>query len=72
MLDELPAVDYMTRADQFLLGTTLLVFAALGEVIVTSRLAKEGNEALARTIDHWARWIYLAIFILLIGFSLWL
>lgn len=72
MHGELPAVDYMTRADQFLLGTTLLVFAALGEVIVTSRLAKEGHEALARTIDHWGRWIYLAIFALLTGFSLWL
>ena len=67
----LPDVAYMTRADQFLLGTTLLVFAALGEVIVTARLAKQGSEALARRIDRWGRWVYLAAFILLAAFSRW-
>lgn len=68
---ELPDVAYMTRADQFLLGTTLLVFAALGEVIVTARLAKQGNEDLARRIDRWGRWVYLVAFILLTAYSRW-
>ena len=71
MHGELPNVDYMTRADQFLLGTTLLVFAALGEVIVTARLAKEGNVARAHQIDRWGRWIYLGVFLLLTAFSRW-
>lgn len=71
MHGELPNVAYMTRADQFLLGTTLLVFAALGEVIVTARLAKEGNVARAHQIDRWGRWIYLGAFLLLGAFSLW-
>lgn len=69
MHGELPNVAYMTRADEFLLGTTLLVFAALGEVIVTARLAKEGHMARAHQIDHWGRWIYLGAFVLLAGFS---
>lgn len=71
MRSALPNVAYMTRADQFLLGTTLLVFAALGEVIVTARLAKQGKEAQAHRIDHWGRWIYLAAFLLLSGLTLW-
>ncbi len=71
MHGELPNVDYMTRADQFLLGATLLVFAALGEVIVTARLAKQGNEARAHQIDRWGRWIYLGAFLVLAVFSLW-
>jgi len=70
MRSALPNVAYMTRADQFLLGTTLLVFAALGEVIVTTRLARQGNEELAHRIDRWGRWIYLASFILLTGLTL--
>lgn len=71
MRSALPNVAYMTRADQFLLGTTLLVFAALGEVIVTARLAKQGKEAQAHRIDHWGRWIYLGAFLLLAGLTLW-
>ncbi len=71
MRSALPNVAYMTRADQFLLGTTLLVFAALGEVIVTARLAKQGKEAQAHRIDHWGRWIYLAAFLLLSALTLW-
>lgn len=61
----LPRVSYMTRADLFLLGVTLLVFAALGEVVVTARLARQGREELALTIDRWGRWIYLALFALI-------
>lgn len=72
MRSALPAVAYMTRADQFLLGTTLLVFAALGEVIVTARLAKQGREGMAHRIDRWGRWIYLGAFALLSVFTLWL
>jgi len=71
MRSELPNVAYMTRADLFLLGTTLLVFAALGEVIVTARLAKQGKESLALRVDRWGRWIYLAAFLLLSGLTLW-
>jgi hypothetical protein len=72
MRSALPAVAYMTRADQFLLGATLLVFGALGEVIVTARLARLGKEEQANRVDRWGRWIFIVAFVLLAVFSLWL
>ncbi len=55
----LPRVSYLTIADQFMLAVTLLVFTALGQAVLTGRLAKSGKEALARSLDRWGRWIYL-------------
>ena len=64
----LPKVSYMTKADVFILGCTVLVFSALAHAIATGRLAKTGSEDLARVMDRWARWIYLGLF----GGILWL
>ena len=72
MRSALPAVAYMTRADQFLLGATLLVFGALGEVIVTARLSRQGREEQANRVDRWGRWIFIVAFVLLAVFTLWL
>ncbi len=55
----LPRISYLTVADQFMLAITLLVFTALGQAILTGRLAKSGREGLARSLDQWGRWIYL-------------
>ena len=55
----LPRVSYLTVGDQFMLAITLLVFAALGQAVLTGRLAKSGKEAVARSLDQWGRWIYL-------------
>ncbi len=63
----LPEISYLTRADQFLLAVTFLVFGALGTAILTGRLAKTGREERAHTVDRWARWIYLAA-LLIVGF----
>jgi hypothetical protein len=41
----------------------VLVFSALGEAVLTSRLAKDGREALALRIDRWARIVYPLLFI---------
>jgi hypothetical protein len=65
MRDLLPPVHYMTRGDVFLLGCTFLVFSAFGQAVLTGRLAKGGRESLARKLDRWSRWIYLAAFGLL-------
>jgi F0F1-type ATP synthase membrane subunit c/vacuolar-type H+-ATPase subunit K len=62
----LPKVSYMTRADIFVLGATVLVFGALGAAIATGRLAKSGREKLARKIDGWARWMYVAMLLILL------
>jgi hypothetical protein len=53
-------VSYLTVADQFMLAITLLVFAALGQAVLTGRLAKSGKDAFARLLNRWGRWIYLA------------
>ena len=66
----LPAVSYMTRMDEFLLGCTVLVFMALGQAVVTGRLAKDNRESTAQTLDRWGRWIYLGVFVLLVIFYL--
>lgn len=58
----LPRVSYLTRADKFLIGSSVLVFLALAEAILTSRLAKLGNERLALKINQWARYIYPVLF----------
>lgn len=56
----LPRISYLTVADQFMLAITLLVFTALGQAVLTGRLAKSGKETLARSLDRGGRWIYLA------------
>jgi hypothetical protein len=58
----LPAVGYLTQLDKLSVYSTVLVFLALGEVVVTSSLAQRGRQHLARRIDVHARWIYLLAF----------
>ena len=59
----LPKLEYLTRADRFLIGSTFLVFGAFGETLVTSYLAEHGNEERALAIDRVSRWLYPAAFI---------
>jgi hypothetical protein len=70
--DLLPRVSYLTRADQFVLGSTLLVFLAFGEAIMTAKIAQGGNPSLSRKIDHWARAICPGLFAVVALASLWL
>lgn len=66
----LPEVSYVTRADMFILGATLLVFGALAHAVGTGRLAKSGREELALRIDRWARWIYVGLLVVLLVVSM--
>jgi cadmium resistance protein CadD (predicted permease) len=63
---DLPKVPYLTRLDLFLIGSTVLVFAALVEVAVTTRLHSEQQPERAARIDRHSRWVfplaYLALF----------
>ena len=65
----LPKVAYLTRADALIMAVTVLVFAAFGEAVLTGALSKAGRGDLARTVDRWARWAYMAILVV-VGFSL--
>jgi len=66
----LPRVPYLTRMDELVLAATVLVFLALLEVIITSRLAQKGQTQLAQRIDRYARWMYPLAFLVLLVFSL--
>jgi hypothetical protein len=60
-----PAVSYLTRMDTFILSSTLLVFATLGEAVITSVLTKHGKAKLATKMDQWCRLIVPAGFLAL-------
>jgi hypothetical protein len=63
----LPQVSYLTRADFYLIGCMLLVFGGLGEAVVTGILAgDEARVALARRIDVIARFVYPALFAVIV------
>ena len=64
-----PRVAYLTRADIYVLGSTLLVFIALAESIWTGRLARKGQIELAHRIDVAARSVYAILFVVLALFT---
>lgn len=66
----LPKSSYLTRADIFIVGCTLLVFGALYESVITGVLArKDAKKALARKIDFVARYVFPVLFIGLVTYS---
>ena len=66
----LPRVPYLTRMDELVLGATVLVFLALLEVIVTSRMAQQDQLQRAQRIDRYARWMYPLAFVALLAYTL--
>jgi hypothetical protein len=71
MLGQLiPRLPYMTRLDYFTLGSTILVFLTLIEVIITTNLALRERGKIAIRIDHWCRFVFPAVFILWTVWSL--
>jgi len=59
----LPRVSYITRLDYFVLGSTILVFSGLIEVLITTNLAKNEKLAMARRVDKIARVVMPLLFI---------
>jgi hypothetical protein len=64
----IPRLPYMTRLDYFTLGSTVLVFFMLIEVVTTSFLARHGMEKSARRMDIVGRVVFPIVFI---GWSMW-
>ncbi len=60
----LPAISYLTRADLFLIGCTLMIFLALGAAVIGSRWASADRMEHALRLNTAARWIYLALFVI--------
>jgi hypothetical protein len=69
---DLPKVDYMTRLDFFVLGSTVLVFGGLAQAVFTMHLAKVDMLPRARKIDLWCRWLFPIAFFLLVAETMWL
>ncbi len=61
----LPRLPYLTRLDYFILAATILVFAALVQVVITSNYAQSDELAKAQGIDRVARWAFPVAFFLL-------
>ena len=61
----LPKVSYLTKADFFVLGCTLMVFIALGVAVIGSRWASSDRMAQALKINVIARWVYMLLFVLI-------
>lgn len=64
-----PNVDYLTRFDKFVFGSTLLVFLALVETIATGSLSVSQRGELALRFDQISRLIFPLIFLVIIVLS---
>jgi hypothetical protein len=67
-----PDVDYLTRFDKFVFGSTLLVFLALIEAVITGSLSFSKNEELASSIDWYSRFLFPLAFIVIMVYSLFI
>lgn len=66
----LPPISYLTRADQFVLGSSVLVYLALAETIFSGKLNIGGKSELAQRMDRHARWIYATLFVVVAALTL--
>jgi len=71
LASQLPKLSYMTRMDFFIMLSTVLVFAAFTEVVVTSSLAHANHTESALKIDRWSRFVFPPIFVCVLAFSFW-
>jgi hypothetical protein len=58
----LPPISYLTRADLFVIGCTVLVFMALGVAVTVIRWASGDRMDQALRLNRTARWIYPVVF----------
>ncbi len=63
--DLLPRVGYLTSMDKFVLSSSLLVFLALVEALVSGRLASTDRTETALALDRTSRWVFPATFVVM-------
>jgi len=63
---KLPKLSYLTNMDYFLLSCTIMVLLALVGVVTVFRVSSRGRPELATRLNRIFRWVYPAIFIVLI------
>lgn len=67
---KLPEVSYMTRADLYVTGCTILVFLAFAVAVAGSRLASNDRMDEALRLSAVGRWVYLLLFVLISAYAL--
>lgn len=65
--NDVPKLPYLTLLDAFILVSTGIVFLALIEVVLTTKLASNGRLQEARAIDRMCRWIFPLGFVVATG-----
>ncbi len=65
----LPPVPYMTKLDIFITGSTVFVFLALAEAVMTGTLADSEHNAFAERFDTIARYLFPSAFFVFIGIT---
>jgi hypothetical protein len=66
----LPELPYLTKLDEFILWTDILVFMAFVETIVTSYFEDRGKTGLSLSIDNISRWTFPLVFLVVLLLSL--
>lgn len=61
---DLPHISYLTRIDYFILGSTILIFLSMIEVLLTSSLAAGNRLSTARKLDRWSRLLFPITFLM--------
>jgi hypothetical protein len=65
----LPRTAYFTDLDQFIAGSTVLVFLALVSTVLTGIIYRRGDAGRARRIDGYGRYAFPAAFLALTGLA---
>lgn len=68
----IPNLDYMTRLDYFILGSTILVYLTLFQAVATSTITRIGHKPRALAIDRACRILFPSVFVLWTVETLWL
>jgi hypothetical protein len=66
----LPPVPYLTRADVFVVGCTLLVFLSLAVTVIGSRWASADQMDRALKLNALSRWVYAGLYMVVIAVAL--
>lgn len=65
----LPQIDYLTRADGFVMYSTLLVLFSLGTTVIATRWVNQEREAAAVRLTVYTRWAFPLIYALIISMT---
>jgi cadmium resistance protein CadD (predicted permease) len=66
----LPRISYFTKLDYFIVGSNILVFLALLKAVMSSAIARNDKEKIARKLDQHLRYVFPILYtiVLLITF----